>query len=402
MNSRTQAGPLKAPSPFGGRKVVDIDTHYSEPHDLWTKRAPAKFKDRVPRVSPLNGKTTWVIDGNRALRPTASPVSVVKKDGSKAQGMDFTNLSFADVHAACSDVKARLAYMDSCGIAEQILYPNTLGFGGQRASMVDPELRLISTKIYNDAVAELQVESGRRIFPMALLPWWDVKEMVKETRRAHEMGLRGVNITPDPTEHKDADGQPLPDLGRSHWDPFWEICQSLDMPVNFHIGASEAVIEWGSSSVWRSSSQIATVVIGSSMIFFSNAATVANLIFSGILDRYPNLKFVSVESGLGWVPFLMESMDYQYSQAWGKIELQRTPSEYLKKNIYTSFWFERRNLSTDIKAVGVDNVMFETDFPHPTCLYPIDDVASAFTGLDESEIQKVLSGNAARVYNLPV
>lgn len=402
MNSLNQVGPLKAQSPFGGRKVVDIDTHYSEPHDLWTKRAPAKFKDRVPQVLSLNGKVTWVIDRTRALRPSASPVSAVKRDGTKAQGMDFTNLSFADVHAACSDVVARLAYMDSSGIAAQILYPNVLGFGGQKSAMVDPELRLISTKIYNDAVAELQEESGRRIFPMALMPWWDVKEMVEETRRAHKMGLRGVNITPDPYEHKDLDGQRLPDLGHPHWDPFWEACQSLDMPVNFHIGASDAVIDWGASSVWRSSSQIATVVIGSSMIFFSNATTMANLIFSGILDRYPKLKFVSVESGLGWVPFLMESLDYQYRQAWGKIELQRLPSEYLKRNMYTSFWFERRNLSKDIKAVGVDNVMFETDFPHPTCLYPIDDVASAFTDLEEAEIQKVLSGNAARVYNLRV
>jgi predicted TIM-barrel fold metal-dependent hydrolase len=98
----------------------------------------------------------------------------------------------------------------------------------------------------------------------------------------------------------------------------------------------------------------------------------------------------------------MESMDYQCSQASEKIELQRSPSQYVRTNIYTSFWFERRNLSKDIKAVGVDNVMFETDFPHPTCLYPIDDVGNALGGLKEAEIEKVLSGNAIRVYNLPI
>ena len=81
--------------------------------------------------------------------------------------------------------------------------------------------------------------------------------------------------------------------------------------------------------------------------------------------------------------------------------MERLPSEYLRSSIYTSFWFERRNLTKDIMAVGVDNVMFETDFPHPTCLYPVDNVAGALGALEEVEIQKVLSGNATRVYNLP-
>jgi len=402
MNKLTQFAPTTTISPFGGRKVIDVDTHYSEPHDLWTKRAPAKLKDRVPQVSTSNGNARWIIDGTYELKSSANPVSAVKKDGSKTQGADFMGLSFDEVHAASSDVSARLAFMDSFGITAQILYPNTLGFGGQRASKVGPELRLISTKIYNDAVAELQDESGQRIFPMALLPWWDRSEMIEEAIRAHKMGLRGVNINPDPNDHRDPDGRPLPDLGDRHWDPFWEVCQSLDMPVNFHIGASDSVNEWGASRTWPSSPGIASFVVGSSMLFFANATTIANLILSGILDRYPRIKFVSVESGLGWVPFLMESMDYQCSQASEKIELQRSPSQYVRTNIYTSFWFERRNLSKDIKAVGVDNVMFETDFPHPTCLYPIDDVGNALGGLKEAEIEKVLSGNAIRVYNLPI
>jgi predicted TIM-barrel fold metal-dependent hydrolase len=96
----------------------------------------------------------------------------------------------------------------------------------------------------------------------------------------------------------------------------------------------------------------------------------------------------------------MESLDYQYHQALEKFRVQRLPSDYVRSNIYTSFWFERRNLCSDIKSVGVDNVMFETDFPHPTCLYPVDDVAGALDGLEEAEMEKVLSGNAARVYNL--
>jgi predicted TIM-barrel fold metal-dependent hydrolase len=234
---------------------------------------------------------------------------------------------------------------------------------------------------------------------MALLPWWDCKAMTEETYRAHKMGLRGVNINPEPYEHVDSNGQPLPDLGHSHWDSFWEVCQSLGMPVNFHIGASATSIDWGMSRGWPSAPTLARYAMGGSMAFFGNANTMGNIVFSGLLDRYPELKFVSVESGLGWIPFAMECWDYQVTQ--NDFRLQRRPSEYVKKNIYTSFWFERVNVSRDIKKVGVDNVMFETDFPHPGGLWPIDDVASAFVGLEETEIARVLYGNAVRVYNLP-
>ena len=83
-------------------------------------------------------------------------------------------------------------------------------------------------------------------------------------------------------------------------------------------------------------------------------------------------------------------------------KLQRKPSEYFATNFYACFWFERRNLTQQIKAVGVDNVLFETDFPHPVCLYPIDDMDKAMAGLTESEKVKVLSGNAVKVYNISI
>jgi predicted TIM-barrel fold metal-dependent hydrolase len=403
MNKPEQiVSPVKVKSPFGGRTVIDIDAHYSEPHDLWTRRAPARFKDRVPRVGTLDGKPHWLIDEKTPIHFNAAPSSTIRKDGSKANGMDCIDFQFDDVHVACWDVKRRLAMMDEMGLSAQIVYPNVLGFGGQAGAKVDPELRLVSTQIFNDAMAEIQDESGQRIFPMALLPWWDRKLMVEEARRCHAMGLRGVNINPEPFEHKDADGKPLPDLGDPHWEEFWALCEELDLPINFHIGASDANMAWGVERAWASNTVNGKYIVTSAMLFLANAATMANLVVSGLLDRFPKLKFVSVESGLGWVPFFAEAMDYQYAEAGGGDKLAKLPSEYLRSNIYTSFWFERGNLVRDIRTVGIDNVMFETDFPHPTCLYPIDDMNKAFEGLSETEIQKVLSGNAARVYNLPI
>jgi predicted TIM-barrel fold metal-dependent hydrolase len=139
------------------------------------------------------------------------------------------------------------------------------------------------------------------------------------------------------------------------------------------------------------------------MLFMNNGRVMGNLIYSGLLDRFPKLKFVSVESGIGWVPFILEALDHEYREVGVNVgKLQRLPSEYFATNFYACFWFERRNLTQMIRAVGVDNVLFETDFPHPICLYPIDNMDVALGGLSEAEKVKVLSGNAARVYGIAV
>jgi predicted TIM-barrel fold metal-dependent hydrolase len=387
---------------FGGHHVIDVDTHLSEPHDLWTRRASGKLKDRVPQVKVKDGQRTWVIDEDRVINYATSPTSVVLPDGSKSHGYDWLKYGLEDVHPASTwRMQERLAYMDGQGVAAQIVYPNVLGFGGQHAGLVDADLRLASTQIFNDAMAEMQAESGGRMYPMALMPWWDPALTVKEAERCHAMGLRGVNINTDPQLHRGLDGEMLPDLGAEYWNPVWEVCSSLDLPVNFHVGSTTMVgAEWLGTQAWKSLNYQVSGAINSSMLYQNNAKVMANLIGSGIADRYPKIKFVSVESGIGWVPNLLETLDYQLNEMSSEKILQRKPSEYFPTNFYGTFWFERRNLGAMIKAVGVDNVMFETDFPHPTCLLPIDDVAAAMDGLTEAEKAKVLNGNAQRVYNI--
>ena len=121
------------------------------------------------------------------------------------------------------------------------------------------------------------------------------------------------------------------------------------------------------------------------------------------MDRFAKLQFVSVESGIGWIPFILEALDMQYKEtAINQGKLRRMPSEYFATNFAACFWFERKNLSASVRQLGVDNCMFETDFPHPICLYPIDDVDHAMADLTEAEKVKILSGNAERIYNIKV
>ena len=131
-----------------------------------------------------------------------------------------------------------------------------------------------------------------------------------------------------------------------------------------------------------------------------------NTIFAGIFDRHPKLKMVSVESGIGWIPFILETMDYElWENAPAQAaELPRKPSEYFKDNWYATFWFERANgnLQPVVDAVGEDNILFETDFPHPTCLYPdpLGTIEDKMSSLRPESRRKILGGNAVRLYRL--
>lgn len=376
-------------------KVIDVDTHVSEWDDLWTARAPSRLKGLVPRIEEKDGKRAWVIGDGHYMAPSNAN-SAVMKDGSKTKGMGFANKEIHDVHAGSHDVRSRVAFMDESGIHAQIAYPNVLGFGGQRAMKVDPELRLASIQLYNDAMANMQAESGDRIFPMALLPWWDIDLTVTETERCMNMGLRGINLNPDPQDHG------LPSLGMPHWDPLWDICTANGLPVNFHIGASDSSASWFSSGSWPERNDDEKIAMGGVMLFIGNLRVMGNILLSRFLERWPSLKIVSVESGAGWVPYLLEALEYMSVEAGVKYDV--SPTEIFRRQIYTCTFFERRNLIDTVRQVGADNIMFETDFPHPACLYPdaLEYLADPIAELTPEERFKIFSGNAAKLYNIPI
>jgi predicted TIM-barrel fold metal-dependent hydrolase len=311
MSTRTAEAPSPAAKLMQGVKVVDTDTHITEWPDLWTSRASAKYRDRVPQVKRVNGKPTWVIDGYELFG--VSGFSAIKKDGSKLPGLEFFDLGFDDVHAGSHDVKARVRYMDEMGIAAQVGYPNILGFGGRKAIGIDPEIRLVATQILNDAYAELQEQSNNRLYPMAMIPWWDIDLAVAEAKRCAKMGLRGINTHANPEIHN------MPDLGETYWDPLWDVCEDLKLPVNFHIGFSEGAAAWRGTGYWKHADhKNLQYVANTVMLFTGNTHVMVNLLLSDIFTRHPSLKFVSVESAVGWVPFILEQLSIRRDDGDGR------------------------------------------------------------------------------------
>ena len=381
-------------------RVIDADTHMTERHDLFTSRAPKGFEDRVPRVTDVDGVATWTIEG--AVLGPARAGGVIDRDGNKYPFEETKVWGIDRVHLGAHDPEARLAVMDESGIHAQIIYPNAVGIGGQNLAKAtsDPELRRLCVEIYNDSMAELQVWSNERFLPMPVMPAWSIDECVAEAKRCAALGFRGVNMTSAPQEAGS------PDLASKEWDAFWEVCADLQLPVHFHIGASLTALAFYGSYFWPSLHDNMKPAVGGSMLFLNNAQVVINSVYAGIFDRHPKLKMVSVESGIGWIPFMLEAMDYEIlenapAQA---AELGRMPSEYFKDHWYATFWFERAqgDLQGLIDKVGEDNVMFETDFPHPTCLYPhpLETVEETISALRPETRRKVLGETAAALYRL--
>ena len=378
---------------FPGVSVVDCDSHWTEPPDLWTSRAPVQLRERMPHVVERDGMQLWQV-GDLTLGPIG--LSVVRRDGGKAYGKLFLP-HIEQLHPAAYDPRARLELLDQLGITTQIVYPNVAGFASARfLEIADPVVRSACVEIYNDAAAELQATTKGRLRPQAILPFWDRAATIAEMRRARQLGLSGFTITDAPERIG------LPDYGDPSWNSFWETAVELRTPLNFHIAA--AGTELFSSAPWKSLGPECRMAVGGALLYLDNARMITNLLYSDVLERYPELQFVSVESGLGWIPFLLEACEYQWDQMV-PTEVKHhesRPTEKFRRNISACFWFEREGPARLIERIGAGNVLFETDFPHPTCLYPHarEHLRAVLGGLDAPVRRSVLYDNAARLYGI--
>src|SRR5918999_4249043 len=142
--------------------VVDADSHWSEHPELFTRMAPAKYRDRVPRVEEVDGALKWVFDGH--VMGQFSAGGVIGRDGSKAPADEALNhWTIEQIHVGAYDPEVRLGVLDECGIDAQVIFPSTIGLGGQDLGFVEDEaLRRLTIELYNDAMAGIQADSDNR------------------------------------------------------------------------------------------------------------------------------------------------------------------------------------------------------------------------------------------------
>jgi predicted TIM-barrel fold metal-dependent hydrolase len=379
---------------MSGYTIIDVDTHVTEAPDVWTSRVPARMKDRVPKViTDGKGRQWWVLDDKSIASPGLSSTAGVGD-------MKNPPPTLEAAHPGSHDAKERLKYMDQMGIWAMLMYPNVGGFGNQSfLKMDDPELMLTCVKVYNDWQTEWASADSRRLLPTISTPFWDVAEAVKEIERCAEMGHKAILFTGAPESF----GQPV--LGDPHWDPLWQAAVDLDLPISLHIGSGDFELGLRKDKI-KAYGKMAAFAALSVDIFLTNGMQLAELLISGVLARFPKIKFVSVESGIGWVPFVLEALDYQFlgnRVPEDRSDLDMLPSEYFARNVYACYWFEQVAPRRLIDKVGADNILFETDFPHPTSLFGDEVHERIHQGLDDCEPEvkrKILWSNAEKLYRI--
>ena len=375
-------------------RIVDADTHVIEPPDLFTSRVSTKkWGDLVPHVrwDDASQEEVWFFGDKRIYAAGLA---------SGARWHEYPPdhpRRLADSDDRNWDRARRIEHMDAAGIHAQVLYPNIGVFQVNEyiGMQSDPALALECVRAYNDFLTDFCSYAPGRYIPLMTVPFWDLDATMHELVRAHEAGHKGIVF---PARMEDFT---LPPLHDPHWDPFFAAAQEMRLSINFHIGSGN--IPMFGTAAGRHLSYAWT----GTMLFHLNASAIASLIFGGICQRFPELQFVSVESGVGWIPFLLESMDWQFHNS-GVIanhpEFELLPSEYFARQIYSCFWFENASARAAIEQLGSTRVLFETDFPHPTCLYPDgqEHLRRSLAELDERTRRLVLQDNAAKLYRIPL
>jgi predicted TIM-barrel fold metal-dependent hydrolase len=402
-------------------EIIDCDAHFTEPPDLWSARAPRSLRDQMPVQRTVDGRTAWYLDGELWA---GTGGNVITHGGRKVRG-EFYLQPFEEIDPSAWNVKARLELLDAIGVKAQILYPNGMGFAANHIfGIEDVALRTEVQRIYNDFLVDIQEESGGRLLPQALLPIWDMTQTVSEMERLRNKGITGFTFSDKP------ELLGLPELPEPYFEPMWDFLNDSGAVGNFHVGAgrrSELEGDVGAArgfaqkpatqpassepptvanTSWRSFGMQRRSVVAAAQVFVSNLRIIANLCMSDLFDRYPGVKLVSVESGVGWIPFLLETLEYMTDELVNNPAEQtfqkRRPTEYFHDHIYGTFWYETLGPSRILDAIGVNNVLVETDIPHPSCLYPgaREHFDSVLSDLDPLVRRRVLHDNAVELYGL--
>ena len=375
--------------------VIDCDTHITEPGDVWTARLPARFQADAPRIVRDDyGFDSWIFGSSARIVPVGHTAVAGWPEPFPAAPRNMD-----EIPAAAHDATARLAYMDEIGVWACALYPNIGGFGSESfLSLPDPELKLACVRAYNDWLLDWIAPAPGRFIPVMAVPYWDVAATIAEIERCAPRGHKGILFTGEPQELG------LPYLGDRHWDPLWAAASATGLPISFHIGSGDFTKEFALERL-AAHGLGPTVSRSTVTLCLKNAAQVTDLLLSGVLPRFPGTKFVSVESGIGWVPFVLEGADYTFAYSNGareRPEYTMRPSEYFHRQVFACYLFEEHAVRTDLEAIGRENVLFETDYPHPVCLYGNvrEKIAASLATRSDADASLLLWANAAKLYGV--
>ena len=374
------AGWARTARPGDPRKyfIASADAHVNEPSDLWRQRMDRQYHDRLPRVITDDKGVQWrVSEGHRPDRLRLSDL----------EGEDAVRAK------AGADPEQRLADMDADGIDCEVLFPNK---GLSMWATPDPVFAMAQCRAYNEWAWEVFGPYNHRMSPAAAIATADLEGSLAEVARVARLGFRLLTLPCKPVwgahdvEH--------PNYNLPVFDPLWALVQETGLPITFHVSTGRdprAARGNGGAVINYVSHSLAPTI-----------EPVANLCASGVLERFPRLRFATIEAGIGWLPWLLTAMDeaYRKHHFWVRPKLAKLPSEYFREHGFASFQEDPAGLAL-AEATGLDNnFMWGNDYPHHEGTWPhsAEAIERTMGGLSDAARAKVLGLNAARLFGFTV
>jgi predicted TIM-barrel fold metal-dependent hydrolase len=359
--------------------MISADCHANEPSGLWAERLDKKFRDRLPRIEVDENGVKWSIsEGYSRSRLLLD---------SKLEGEDAIRSK------AGANPLGRLRDHERDGVDAEIIFPNK---GLAMWATPDAEFAAAQCHAYNNWAWETFGQYNDRMSPMAALATGDVQGCVIEAQRVAKMGFRGLTLPCKPVfgPHNPRD----PNYNLLVFDPLWAAIQDANLAITFHVSTGRdpraARKDGGAVINYVSHSLVPTI------------EPVANLCASGVIERFPKLRFAAIESGIGWVAWSLEAMDeaYRKHHMWAFPKLKGLPSDYFRSNGYASFQEDPVGLALAEKFNLTDNFLWANDYPHHEGSWPhsAEAIERQMGSLSDDVRAKILGLNAARLFNFDV
>jgi predicted TIM-barrel fold metal-dependent hydrolase len=355
-----------------GTEVFSADDHISLAHDIFYERAPQSMKDRMPRVLAVDGGWVLGLDGKSVLPPAFLEVLT-----------QYDPLPGSHT----GDIEARLAALDSEGVSKELVFPNAIL---AMLAWPDREVREVCFRIYNEFIAEVQERSRDRIYGVGLVNWWDAAGARRTLAELKALGVRTFLLPLSPG--RDEDKRPI-DYAATVMDGVWAAIEETGLPVSHHIGESPP----------QSPSEFNALEITMLQSVAPFRDMFGKYVFGGILDRHPGVRVGWFEGGINWVPSVIQDAEHLGAsfRHLANLEVQHAPQHYWDNHMFASFVVDPLGLEL-IDRIGVERVMWSTDFPHNESTYGYTDrsLASVVDAVGPEASAAIVSHNVKRYLGL--
>ena len=382
--------------------IVSADAHILEPPSIWETWLPKSMLDKAPKlVKDVDGGDAWQFAG----APDPDPIGLVSTPGKAFDQFTWTGVTYDQARPGCYNGAERLKDMDIDGVDAELLFPPQRTVGHFLGDDDDDFVRAGIEAYNNFLFDEFCAPDRARLIAVAQISSLGIDSAVEELRKAKARGFKSVVISNWPSG-----GEGVSDVD----DAFWAAAADEGIPVCIHINLAsrtsrqrqrQAAQKAGRNALYggKAAKANAKAVGGLAGVFSTVPATMGQLIFTGVFERFPDLHISMIETGVGWIPHLLEQMDDRYwrNRSWGNIPIQEPPSHYWFRNMSATFIIDRSGITLR-HAVGINNMMWSTDYPHhgndwPYSRKTIEDMMGQ---IDRAERYQIVAGNAVRIFGL--